>query len=75
MSVMTIKKSLLTILLFSILSGCERKDIIEVYTFTDMSKTQYFFYKIQREDSVVDINIKGYMYGSLGVMTLSLIHI
>ncbi len=46
--------------------GCERKDIIETYVFGDMTKTQYFFYKIQREDSIVDINIKGYMDGSLG---------
>jgi len=33
-----------------------------------MSKVRYFFYKIQREDSVVDINVKGYMDGSLGFL-------
>ncbi|NBB18128.1 hypothetical protein GVN20_02070 [Runella sp. CRIBMP] len=63
---MTITKALIFILLFLIQSGCERKDIIEAYNFTDMSKVRYFFYKIQREDSVVDINVKGYMDGSLG---------
>lgn len=65
---MTIKKALITILFFLILPGCERKDIIKAYTFTDMSKARYFFYKIQREDSIVDINVKGYMDGSLGFL-------
>ncbi|NBB18127.1 hypothetical protein GVN20_02065 [Runella sp. CRIBMP] len=63
---MTIKRVFIGILL--VLVGCERKDIIETYVFSDMTKTQYFFYKIKREDSIVDINVKGYMDGSLGVM-------
>ncbi|RDB05169.1 hypothetical protein [Runella aurantiaca] len=61
---MTIKRIFIGILL--VLMGCERKDIIETYVFSDMTKTQYFFYKIKREDSIVDINVKGYMDGSLG---------
>ncbi|RDB05170.1 hypothetical protein [Runella aurantiaca] len=61
---MTIKRVFIGILL--VLVGCERKDIIETYVFRDMTKTQYFFYKIKREDSIVDINVKGYMDGSLG---------
>ncbi|MCP1386017.1 hypothetical protein [Runella salmonicolor] len=61
---MIIKRVFIGILL--ILAGCERKDIIETYVFSDMTKTQYFFYKIKREDSIVDINVKGYMDGSLG---------
>lgn len=61
---MKTRKTLIGLLL--VLMGCERKDIIEKYAFSDMTKTQYFFYKIQREDSVVDINVKGYMDGSLG---------
>ncbi len=52
--------------------GCERKDIIEAYTFTDMTKTQFFFYKIKREDSIVDINVKGYMDGNLGFLGIGL---
>ncbi|AXE18916.1 hypothetical protein DR864_14730 [Runella rosea] len=62
---MIIKRIFFGILL--VLMGCERKDIIETYVFSDMTKTQYFFYKIKREDSIVDINVKGYMDGSLGV--------
>lgn len=49
-----------------LLSGCERRDIIQKHVFSDMTKTQYFFYKIQRDESMVDINVKGYMDGSLG---------
>ncbi len=61
---MKTRKTFIGILL--VLMGCDRKDIIETYVFSDMTKTQYFFYKIKREDSIVDINVKGYMDGSLG---------